>query len=299
MFQTIEERTTANTLRNIFVMIGTIVGLASAPLIYSTYGWNTLGIVSGLLTITTFLISLIGCKEIYQPRRGSIGFIEGLKYSLINKSFITFAAFSLTAQFTTDMLTAVVPFYNKYVFGWSENELSLILFLTVLTSIVVFYPWSKLQAKITPLKAAIASCIWGIFAYPLFLLINPDWTLVLITIVLAGIGLGGLIVAPDVLISYVIDEDEIKTGERREGLYFGIHGFVIRLSTILQGVTISSVLGLYGYNPNLETQPVSAILGIRILMGVVPAIAMIFGIIALLLHPIKGEYFEKLKNKLI
>lgn len=197
-------------------MIGTLAGLASAPLIYSTYGWGALGMISAILTIVTFLISLLGCKEIYQPSEEPLDFIKGLKYSLINKSFITFAIFSLMAQFTTDMLTAVVPFYNKYVFGWGEEELSLILFLTVLTSIIVFFPWSNLQSRVTPRRAAILSCIWGIFSYTLFLFISPDWTLVLTTLILTGIALGGLIVAPDVLISYVIDEDEIKTGERRE-----------------------------------------------------------------------------------
>ncbi len=296
MFQTIEERTKANSLRNIFVMIGTLAGLASAPLIYSTYGWGTLGAVSAILTISTFLLSLVGCQEVYIPKDEAIDFMSGLRYTLINKSFLTFALFSLMAQFTTDMLTAVVPFYNKYVFGWSENELSIILFLTILTTIIVFYPWATLQSRTTPRTAAILSCIWGVFSYTLFLFIYPQWPIVIATLILTGIALGGLIVAPDVLISYVIDEDEIRTGERREGMYFGVHGFVIRLSTILQGIIISAVLGYFGYNPNLEVQPESAILGIRILMGVVPATAMVIGILALYLHPIKGEYFHKLKN---
>jgi GPH family glycoside/pentoside/hexuronide:cation symporter len=202
------------------------------------------------------------------------------------------------AQFTTDMLTAVVPFYNKYVFGWGEDELSLILFLTVLTSIIVFYPWSNIQSRITPRKAAILACIVGIFSYSLFMILIPDWTFVIATLILVGIAIGGLMVAPDVLISYVIDEDEIKTGERREGMYFGIHGFIIRLSTILQGITISAILGYFGYDPRLEIQPASALIGIRILMGIVPTIAVIVGILALLYHPIKGKYFDKLRERL-
>lgn len=80
-------------------------------------------------------------------------------------------------------------------------------------------------------------------------------------------------------------------------MYFGIHGFVIRLSTILQGIIISGILGYFGYDPYLEVQPETALLGIRILMGVVPAVAMVIGIIALYFHPIRGRYFEMLREK--
>jgi len=47
---------------------------------------------------------------------------------------------------------------------------------------------------------------------------------------LACLGLAGLLVAPDLLISDLIDEDETVTGTRREGMYFGINGFVIRFA---------------------------------------------------------------------
>ena len=78
-----------------------------------------------------------------------------------------------------------------------------------------------------------------------------------------GIGLGGLILLGDVIMTEVVDEDEVKTGHQRAGMYFGMSGFLITLS----GLLVSSVFGLlmpaFGYDTLLDVQPASVDLGFR------------------------------------
>ena len=115
-----------------------------------------------------------------------------------------------------------------------------------------------------------------------------------------GIGLVGLIVLLDVLLSDVIDEDELRTGIRREGMYFGINGFMVRLAISFQSVIMGFVLSKSGYNAALpvDMQPSGAILGIKGLLVVVPLISLLFAIILYRKYPLAGDKLHEIKAKL-
>lgn len=71
------------------------------------------------------------------------------------------------------------------------------------------------------------------------------------------IGLGGLVLIGDVIIIQSLDEDEVKTGHQRAGMYFGMSGFLITLSGLLVSSAFSLVMPAFGYSTLLEVQPAS------------------------------------------
>ena len=75
----------------------------------------------------------------------------------------------------------------------------------------------------------------------------------MIIAVFIAFGLAGLLVLLDVLIADVVDEDEIKTGVRREGMYFGVNGFMIRLGISLNAVIMGNVLNAFVTIPTLRS----------------------------------------------
>ena len=85
---------------------------------------------------------------------------------------------------------------------------------------------------------------------------------------------------PDLLIADVVDADELDTGTRREGMYFGMNGLIIRLAFSLQGIITGTVLTWSGYvaPTPLElypAQPDAALWGIRLMIGGFPALALL------------------------
>jgi glycoside/pentoside/hexuronide:cation symporter, GPH family len=118
---------------------------------------------------------------------------------------------------------------------------------------------------------------------------------------LLGLSLAGLLVFPDLLIADVIDEDETVTGARREGMYFGINGFVIRLAFTMQGITTGLVLTATGYIPStveelFPAQPAMAVFGIRALVALVPMLASLVIIFCLARYPLKGRRLAALRS---
>lgn len=71
----------------------------------------------------------------------------------------------------------------------------------------------------------------------------------LATIAFFGLSLAGLLMLTDLLITDLVDADELETGTRREGLYFGMNGFVIRFAFTIQGIITAVVLTVSGCSP--------------------------------------------------
>jgi GPH family glycoside/pentoside/hexuronide:cation symporter len=115
-----------------------------------------------------------------------------------------------------------------------------------------------------------------------------------------GIGFGGMLYFIYLLISDVIDEDELKTGKRREGTFFGITNFFMRLSMILSILTVSMIFIDSGFQewvpPGEITQEV--IFGIKSLVVIFPGIALGLSLVCLYFYPFTRDYVIKIKDEL-
>jgi GPH family glycoside/pentoside/hexuronide:cation symporter len=79
----------------------------------------------------------------------------------------------------------------------------------------------------------------------------------------------------------VIDYDELRSGERKEGVYFAAWNLASKTATGVSGMLVGFLLATSGFAPNLE-QPESATLTIRALSSVFPFICYSAGILAFL-----------------
>ncbi|MFN2138330.1 MAG: MFS transporter, partial [Candidatus Promineifilaceae bacterium] len=109
-----------------------------------------------------------------------------------------------------------------------------------------------------------------------------------------GLSLAGLLMLTNPLIADMVDEDELQTGARREGLYFGMNGFVIRFAFTIQGLITAAVLTTSGYVAPSEAvlypaQPAAAVWGIRSMIAFFPPLALLAGYFLLGRYALHGE----------
>jgi GPH family glycoside/pentoside/hexuronide:cation symporter len=175
---------------------------------------------------------------------------------------------------------------------------SAILGIAFVVAMFSLYPWrnwvaNRLDSRRT-LMIANAIMILGIVPMGF----SPNINFTYAAAVVLGIGLGGLILIGDVIMAEVVDEDEVKTGHQRAGMYFGMSGFLITLS----GLLISSVFGLmmpaFGYNTLLDVQPATVELGFRIFLTVPTTVGFLLAIFLLWLYPLHGDYLKQIKDTL-
>ena len=107
----------------------------------------------------------------------------------------------------------------------------------------------------------------------LVLTIQPGQVSYLLVIAaLAGIGVSAAYTLPDALFADVIEWDELRTGRRQEGIYYGVRAFIRKVAGAFVIFITLQALGWSGYQtpPDGVTQfaqPASALTMIRLLVS--------------------------------
>jgi GPH family glycoside/pentoside/hexuronide:cation symporter len=159
---------------------------------------------------------------------------------------------------------------------------------------------NKLDKKIVYF---LGTAIWIIAQIGLFL-IQPGQTIFLYTLaILAGCGVSVAYLIPWSMVPDVIELDELETGQRREGIFYGfmvlLQKFGLALGLFLVGIAldatgfIESVAG-----QPIPTQPESALWAIRFVVAPLPALVLVIGIILAYFYPIDREYHAQIRLQL-
>ncbi len=120
----------------------------------------------------------------------------------------------------------------------------------------------------------------------------------MIMCVLAGIGLSAAQVLPWAIISDAIEWDEYQTGERHEGVFYSLITLLGKIANSI-AVPLSLLLPEFtGYVSNAEVQPKSALLGLKIVIGPIPALLLITGILFATFYPLSREKYAHIVTEL-
>ncbi|MGE5598612.1 MAG: MFS transporter [Bacteroidota bacterium] len=297
MYPSLAERASVSAWRQVFGLIGLVLGMAVPPLLYGRYGWALMGLALALVTLATTILSILGSEEHPQPRPGGVGLLAALRFTFTSRSFLAFAAANFGNYLAMGTVQATFAFFVKYVLRAADQAQSLLMGTAFAVTLPMLALWRRVTIRYGARLAQIATAaVFGLVC--LGFLVVDDLTGALIVSGLLGIGLAGVMMLPDILIADVVDEDELRSGERREGMFFGVGGLAIRLAGALQGLVIMGVLGAFGYDANAAVQTAAAIRGIRVLMSVVPLLAMALTAGAMYLYPLHGRRLAEVKKAL-
>ena len=305
-FESLKERTEVSIYRQVAAMIGTALGLAITPVIVGALserfgdlgGWTGAGLILGLVGGGAFGFSLLGSRERKEvSEKEALPLTAAFKETFTNRSFLAFVGANLMICYVWSWLSAMVPFFTKYVIGAEEEQMSLI-FVGMFVTSMAFYPlWRKVALRLGSKRTlGLAVTLFVAFLLPVLFVANVPQAFIMMLFV--GAANSGITLVRDIVLSDVIDEDELRTGRRREGSYFGVNAFIERLVMVLIGGSTFLVLGLSGYNAELTTQPPSVALGIRLGMGLLPAVALAIFLAALKFYPLGKEQVVALRGRL-
>lgn len=315
MFVDMKERSQTGRIRIIFVLLATMFALVlptfvieditnQDPVTYpnTVLQYQLIGIVAAIIIISFYIIMLKwGVKDpkhISKDAESRISFINNMKFTFKHKSFIIFLIPALGTWLVINILPTLAPLFFKHAVGIDDTELTGILLLVMFLVSAASTPlWERIRVK----KGARMSGMIGISVWTvsvIFFAFSVNFEMAMIFMIFLGFGLGGGLYFYDQCIAEIIDEDEITYGSRRSGIYYAVLNFFIRFSMILNFIIIGLVFtstDWMNYTPN---PGVDVIMGLRILMGIYPAIVLILSLIAMYFYPIKGERLINNRKKL-
>ncbi len=299
MFGNYRERTDVAAKMNIFQTFALIIGAAMPPMLANLLGWTGMASVLAVVSVIAIYLGYPALFERPELKTDtSFPLKEAIKATFYNRSYLTAAGAQMMRFVATGTLQTGILFYLKYSLKVDTGLSTVVLGVAFLVAMLSLYPWrnwvaNKLDSRRT-LMLANAIMILGIVPMGF----SPNIVFTYAAAVVLGIGLGGLVLIGDVIMAEVVDEDEVKTGHQRAGMFFGMSGFLITLS----GLLISSVFGLlmpaFGYDTLLEVQPPTVDLGFRIFLTVPTTIGFLLAIFLLWLFPLHGNYLRQIKETL-
>jgi GPH family glycoside/pentoside/hexuronide:cation symporter len=311
IFITEQERTKGNNVRQLFAIFGLIAAFILPGLFISSYTnpkagqYPLYGIIVGIVIIIPGLIFLIfspkGRVEFKEDYKNAPNFFNTLKYCVRSKSFMRYIPAEIANWFVYGMLPVIIPLYGEFILGFEDPlMISLLLGVTFLSAaLFMTVLWKPLVQRIGPRKSWLMSMsIWIATLTPLFFL-NSDMPflegIAFIVFFLIGIGLSGSLYIIDIVIADIVDEDEVKTGTRREGGYYGVNIFFQRFATVFVFLIIGPVFLIADWG---EFDPIDIPdFELRSLMFIYPAIALIIAIIAIYFYTLDGEILRQVKEQ--
>ncbi len=293
------ERTNIAGYKQAFAVIGTLLGAGAAMPIMALFAGRTAGFIGmsaifGFLAALSLLVTFISVREPerVETKKGDSVF-TALKDAFTNKPFLILLTTWFLNSTAVAIMQSMLIYYYKYVF-MDESKVTLAMIFLLVFTILTLPLWVTLSRKLGKKLAYIIGMSLTLLSVTAFAFFadkmgaNPA----LILMGLAGIGFASHYVAPWAMAPDTIEYGFARSGVRREGIYYSIWTFVIALGGALAGFLVGQGLDLSGYVPDVA-QSARSILGIRLLIGVLPAIIILIGNIVLAFYPLTKQRYDE------
>jgi len=281
------------TAQGYFSLVGSAIVMIGGPLLLTIFMQNTnyvssyrkmiiyLSIPGAILLYTA--VFAVDEKRFSNARPSQIPLMDSFKKTVKNKAFIIYLFANISLWFLFNIVrSSAIPIVITLM-GADETFASNI-FTVLFVIAAICFPLVGFLTRIRGKKTImmISLGLFSIFSIFLSLTgltsVNPKtWGLIFVG--LMGLPTAVLMIIPNVILSELCDVDYKKTGERREGMYFGVQGFFMKLNLGLSTASLALLYSIFG-------KDISNPLGVR-LAPILGSIVALLGLIIMSRYPEK------------
>jgi GPH family glycoside/pentoside/hexuronide:cation symporter len=216
---------------------------------------------------------------------------QALKQTLSNQPFRMVMGLYLLSWTTASILAAVLVYFANYYLRVPEQANYFV--LTAQFSAILFIPVIvRISGRLDKRRAfIIGSLTWVVVLLGISALPADQLGLAYLLAALAGFGIATAYVVPWSMVPDVVEYDQVRSGQRREGSYYAFASFFQKLATGAALWGMGQALALTGYitplSPDsLPVQPEAAVSAIRVFTGPVPAVLLFLAVLFAWKYPI-------------
>jgi len=296
-----DERTSLTAWRmGVSIIAGLLAAIAPTMIVDlfgdAMKGYAAMGAVFGFIIIFSPLAVVFGCKEhVRDENEKKFTLSESIKLTFQNKPFVRVLFMTMLTWLAIDIVSMVLMFFMKYVLDLEQySEVVLGLIFISAAAFLPFWVWfSKKAGKKKSFILGLGTLVIVLMAIsflgegmmiPTFILAG-----------LAGFGVSAAHVIPYSIVPDCIEYDEMSTGQKRAGAYYGVESFMRQLSASLGAFIAGMALEWSGYIPDRVQVP-GAVAAIKLLLGVIPGIMIIIAIIVMIPYKIGRKEHEEIKD---
>ncbi len=307
-----DERTSLNTYRFGFSILGGVLAAFLHTQIVGAVGDEARG---ALISVGIWaVLSVLGLWWTFWGTRGRAerpadtddgpGFWQGLTIAFSNRAFLYATLIYLLSWLAIQLVQANLFLYARDWVGMPGEQFGFVLLGLQVMAFMAMLGWAKLSERIGKQAVYVLGVIVFIFTLLALFFIPAGATWMLFVVApIGGIGVAVGYLVPWSLIPDVVDSDELETGRRREGVFYGVFVLLQKLGLSLGLFLSGVVLEWVGYVPAapggaVPPQSEQVLLALRILVGPVGAIILLVSLIFIRLYPITRERHQAIKQAL-
>lgn len=280
------DRVDLATFRAVFMLLGVGVALIGSGILIGIFSFHGMvWIMAALGLVLLYLPLLIKERDYAEAKPATLGLMEAVSTTFKNRAFVIYLVGNVTFWLGFNIITLNLPLYVTVLLRGTEDDTSIYFGLAFVVALL-FFPVVNILSKRVGLKAVM------MFALVSFLILLPFFYFLgqpmfgltpevfgYILMGLAGLPLAVIFIVPDAIVAAVSDLEQKLSGQRREAMYFGAQGFILKLAMGLSTLITGALLQLFG---STIAQP----LGIQ-LTGPVSALFILIGVIVFFRYPEK------------
>lgn len=301
-----DERTALTSYRMFFSILGSLIAFTVPLAIIGAFRPENaervllMGILFGFASAVPLLIVFFSTREraeyceLEQPK-----LIDSLRAAAKNRPFVFGAVIFLITWVSIDILQATLLYFIKYILQ-REAQSDAIMAAIFITAILALPLWEWAARRLNKrLAYGIGVAFWA-FVQLILISVNASVPLQLIFFlcILAGIGVSAAHVLPWSILPDAIEWDEYHTGARHEGMFYSLVTLAQKIASSLAIPLALLILDATGYIPNAVQQPAKALLGIRLVIGPLPAVLLTIGIIFAIAYPLNRQTHARIVQEL-
>ena len=235
----------------------------------------------------------------------SIPIKEQFKIVFSNRPFLYVIGIYLCSWLAVQLTASILIYFVVSWMNLSEKSFPLIAISVQGTALVLLFFWKVVSDRLGKKVVYFMGMAFWIIAQGGLFLLQPgqnNWMYILA--IMAGFGVSVAYLIPWSMVPDVIELDELKTGKRREGIFYAfmvlLQKFGLALALFLVGIALDTA-GFIERVPGqpIPTQPESALIAIRLAIGPLPALALVGGLILAYFYPITKEVHAEIRLQLL
>ncbi len=279
----------------IAAILPNLVLTSSMAIVYMRIIFISMAILAAIF----MLIGTVKMKEhsIEKEKTEPLPIWPAIKETFKSKAFIFFVIINFMFTAISTNLVGVMPLYFKYIAQLDQLEILLVSLPLGLLQIPFYFLYGYLQKKL-----GLRNSVFIIISVMLIGLLGLFFQIHIVVIAISYafcmsiISFWFVIVNP--LVGDIADEDELKTGRRREGMFFGINALITKPASSLVTFFFTLIIGFYGYDSTKDIQSIQAQFGIRLGLSILSLAFLVLAIIPLILYPLYGSKIKGIKKEL-
>ncbi len=306
------ERTQLNTYRFSFSIFGSLLAVTLHPVLVGLggddvqRGYFISAIIVSVFSILTLLAAVRWTYELPQVAAASPSqpptFFRQIRDCLGNRPFLLVTGIYFCSWLCLSLVQNNLLLYARYAAD-VEAQFAFILFIFQVTAIVFLSVWERVSKRWGKQRVYITGAlIWVVGLCALFWAPRGVMVSYYAIAFLNGIGAAVAYLIPWSMLPDVIEYDQLRTGQRRDGLFYSMFVFLQQVGLSFGLAASNFALEVAGYvTPQagqIVTQPASVQTTLRVLVSFVPVGLLLLSLPLAYRYPITPKRFAEIRQRL-